>query len=150
MQLASTHDARRPDPFATLLTVDPAHNQIDLALLNWAAWLRGSGGSPQESPMFRLYRSSFARGGYGQLTRAAAVHSGLAVDVERIMRQLPERHRDVLVGWYVERAAPWNLARNVGITKDELAPTLHDARTMAKNRMRSTYGERWHALLPQE
>ncbi len=148
--LATQPDTRRPDPFATLLTVDPAHNEIDLALLNWAAWLRGSGASPQESPMFRLYRSSFARGGYGQLTRSAPVQSELAVNLERIMRLLPHRHRDVLVGWYVEGVVPGQLARRLSIRYDELRPTLHDARTMARNRMRSTYGERWAASLRQE
>lgn len=137
----------KTDPFATMLVVDPEHQEIDRALLNWAAWLRGSGPSRQESPMFRLYRSSFARGGYGQTTRAAPVQSEQAVNVEKIMRMLPEVQRGVLVGWYVGAKPPAVLCRLLGIRYDGLAGTLRDARTTAKNNMVRSYGARWAAQL---
>ena len=135
----------KPDPFATLLVVDPDHDDIDRALLNWAAWLRGSGASPQESPMFRLYRSSFARGGYGQTTRAPPVQSEPAFNVEKIMRLLPEVHRGVLVGWYVLAKPPAVLCKLLEIRYDDLAGTLRDARTMAKDNMLRSYGVKWAA-----
>jgi len=133
----------KTDPFATLLVVDPDHDDIDRALLNWAAWLRGSGASPQESPMFRLYRCSFARSGYGQTTRAPPVQAAAAVNVEKIMRLLPELHRGVLVGWYVRAKPPAVLCRLLAIRYDGLAGTLRDARTMAKDNMLRSYGVRW-------
>ena len=141
------HDTRRPDPFAGLLTIDPAHDEIDRALLNWAAWLRGNGRAAAESPMFRLYRSSHARSPYGQLTQAGLTITSLALNVERVMRELPEKHRAVLVGWYVWRSAPWVLARQLAIRNCELQPMLHDARTMARNRMALSHGARWAAKL---
>ena len=138
----------RVDPFATLLTIDPAHDDIDRALLNWAAWLKFSGPSQKESPMFRLYRSSaMARGSYGQTTRAAPAKREHAVNLEKIMRDLSELHHKLLEGWYLWNRQPGPLCKSLGIRYDELARALHDARTMAKNLMRARCGERWAAGL---
>lgn len=70
-----------------------------------------------------------------------------AVNVEKIMRLLPELHRGVLVGWYVGAKPPAVLCRLLAIRYDGLAGTLHDARTMTKNNMLRSYGARWAAQL---
>lgn len=123
------------DPFADLLRIPPEHEAIDAELLNWATWARSGRGHAAMSPMFRMFRSNFARGEYGVPTAAPTVDTSSALDTERAIRRMPETHRGVLRGWYVYRLAPWTLCRRLGLHSCALQQTLHDARTMARNIM---------------
>jgi len=134
----SSHERRalrQADPSADWLTIDPDQREIDTQLANWARWVAGRPASVT-CPMFRLMRSNFARASYGAPTAMASVDSQAAMRVEKSMRYLPERARELLKGFYVLEAHPRRLCRFLGINIRDLAGELNAARRMLVNILR--------------
>jgi len=126
------------DQFADILSVPPEHDAIDRELLNWASWVANRGSTARVSPMFRMFRSNMARGGYGDLTLAPPAEAPRALAVEHSIRLVPELHCALLRGWYVGRMPPIVLCRRLAIAPRELKQALHDARSMLANVMRQS------------
>lgn len=122
----------RGDPFATIHSV-PAHlRDVDAELVAWAIWCRGRPAA-NTSPMFRLFRRSYARGEYGAPTVVPPTNAPRALLIERQMRHLPHATRDVLRGWYVYGMTPNKLARRLAVRAELLAHELNRARLMVRN-----------------
>jgi hypothetical protein len=126
---------RQADPSADWLHVPTELRDIDDALVAWGRWCAGRP-SPETSPMFRLFRQTFARASYGAPTPRPSVDAGAALKLEKVMRYLPERARQLLRGWYVLEAHPRRLCRFVGIRPSDLAGELNAARRMVVNLLR--------------
>lgn len=130
MRIRSSAAVERPHPFDTIERVPEAHQAVDAELRNWGRWACSESRPDTTSPMFRLFRASHARGAYGAPTPAPAVESHKALRIERVVRELPELHRQVIRGWYVVQARPHQLCRVLGVRPDTLARLLDDGRSM--------------------
>lgn len=142
---------RRPNPFADYLIVPSKHLAIHRELCNWGHWnewkRRPAGGSGAESPMFRMFRSSFARGEYGAPTQAPSPRTEEAADVEQALHKVPELHREALKGFYVDQARPQQIMRILRRTSprlqdDMLMVLLHDGRGLAATYLPLVRGEK--------
>ena len=109
----------------------PEHQaQIHGRLLNWAAWCAGRSGSAV-SPMFRSYRSTDVW---------AAPEAGNPVDgidaatIAKAVIALPENHRHATNWSYVRPVAPARACRSLGVTMEDLAQLVIDARQFLINR----------------
>lgn len=128
MYAAEPVGMRRPDVFADIHVIPPEHKAVDAELAEWGSWLRLRRWSADQSPMFRLFRSSETRAEYGALTAEPTPQAAQAMQVEAAVRALPDLSRAALRGWYFRQLPPWRLARDLGIRKVELQQVLDDAR----------------------
>ena len=111
----------------------PHHQrEIDARLANWAKWSYGRAGATA-SPMFRLYRSSDAAQQYGAQT-AEKVDAIDAQRMQKAITALPAKHRQALSWAYIKRTNPRKAAASLGLTMQELADMVTDARQMLINR----------------
>lgn len=108
--------------------VHPEHEAIHDRLLNWARWCRGSRGQ-NVHPMFRQYRND-----YWEPSPAPSCSNVLdAVEVQKIMKDLPERHRIALQWFYVVKCGPRRICMALGESTSGLETLVHNGRAMAKN-----------------
>ena len=108
--------------------VDPAHREIDARLHNWGRWCNGTA-APSSCPMFRLTPSApRARGevAYG----SDAVDRADAAQIGKAVQALPPKHRASINWSYVKPVSPKKAAMGIGVSIDELALLLRDARQM--------------------
>jgi hypothetical protein len=64
------------------------------------------------------------------------VDANAALKIEKVMRYLPERARELLRGWYVLEAHPRRMCRLLVIRPSDLAGELNAARRMLVNILR--------------
>lgn len=108
------------------------HLEVHAALENWARWVRVRPHGWQVSPMFRQYRSN----GW-QWERPAIrleVDMPAAVEMEKAVSGLPEKHRAAVRWCYVFAGHPARMARELGVSKQGLCDLIASGRTMLKNR----------------
>lgn len=118
----------------------PAH-QIHMhdRLLNWARWCgTGVHEASEESPTWRLYRSTDANQGdgqrYGLRATAVAVDARDAMVVGKAVSFLPEPHRLALHWYYIRPVSPRRACQAIGTTAAGLLRYVLDGRHMLINR----------------
>lgn len=113
--------------------VEEKHHAIDARLRNWGRWLHGSE-PPSISPMFRMYRSTARARGAEHTWATSSVDGPDAARIGRYVGLLPMDHRRALNWCYVKPVNPRRAAQELGVTLDELARLLRNARQMMVNR----------------
>lgn len=112
--------------------VSESHREIDLALTQWARWVRVKPSGWQTHPMFRQYRSHAWQ--WEAPIVQAAINTLEAHKTEKAVSALPEKHRDAVRWSYVFRNNPIQMARRLGVSKEGLLALVVDGRTMLINR----------------
>lgn len=109
----------------------PSHqHEVDERLINWARWCRPNHRA-SVLPMFRLYKPYL----YPERGASSPIDSKEAVEVQKCMAYLPEKHR-YAVGWcYVIRSNPARAARDLGVSTQGLMDLINQGRDMVKNRL---------------
>jgi DNA-directed RNA polymerase specialized sigma24 family protein len=102
------------------------------SLQNWARWVRVRPHGWQVSPMFRQYRSHAWQ--WERPAIADPVDVIGAVEMEKAVSQLPEKHRTAIRWSYVMCSHPARMARELGVTKQGLMDLVNTARLMLRNR----------------
>jgi DNA-directed RNA polymerase specialized sigma24 family protein len=110
--------------------VPPEQSAIHERLVNWERWQRG-GNAGNVHPMFRQYRPA----GYAEASAPSTVNALDAVEVQKVMKDIPERHRIAVQWFYILRTSPTKVCQAVGCSKEGLAVLIEDGRTMIKNRL---------------
>lgn len=105
--------------------------EIHDRLANWAKWARG-GNSGNVHPMFRQYRND-----YWEPTPPMAQADTLdAVEVQKVMKDIPEKQRIAVQWCYILRTGPTKFCRELGVSKDGLMALINQGRTMIVNRLK--------------
>jgi DNA-directed RNA polymerase specialized sigma24 family protein len=108
------------------------HLAIHALLENWARWVRVRPHGWQVSPMFRQYRShawQWERPAIADQTNVME-----AVEMEKTISGLPEKHRAAIRWCYVFAGHPARMARELGVSKQGLCDLIAAGRTMLQNR----------------
>jgi hypothetical protein len=112
--------------------VAPQHEAVDERLRAWAAWVRVRPHGWQVAPMFRQYRSNAWQWERPELK--ASINIPEAVEMEKAVSLLPEKHREAIRWVYVWRDSPVATAKRLAVTKQGLLDLIHAGRAMLKNR----------------
>lgn len=104
------------------------HGQLE----NWARWVRVRPHGWQVSPMFRQYRSHAWQ--WERPPIADPVNIPEAVEMEKAVSLLPEKHRTAVRWNYVMCGHPARVARDLGVSKQGLLDLVNAARVMLRNR----------------
>ena len=114
--------------------IDARHDAINLRLEQWARWVTPRPQAWKMQPMFRLYK---APPQWEPRELRVEVNPNEAMEIERIVAQLPETHRLALRWYYV---FPWvsvgKVRQAAGQTREGLYRLVVDSRDMVKNRLR--------------
>lgn len=110
--------------------VKPEHEAIHDRLINWARWCKGSN-SGNVHPMFRQYRNDYWEPAPAQ-TSSNVID---AVEVQKIMKDIPEPQRIALQWFYVVKCGPRKFCMALGESMAGLETLVHNGRAMAKNRL---------------
>ncbi len=113
--------------------VDPKHHAIDARLINWARWVK-PGRQNWVSPMFAQYRSKAWQ--WERPEVKDPLNTLDAMEIERAVGALPDKHRTAIRWAYVIRCTPSVIFRALGVNADELSRYLHDGRQMLQNNLR--------------
>lgn len=108
------------------------HIAIHERLESWARWVRVRPVGWQVAPMFRQYRSKAWQWHVPEMK--APVNIPEALEVEKAVSLLPEKHREAIRWFYVFGGDPAGMARRLGATKQGLCDLVSAGRTMLKNR----------------
>lgn len=108
-------------------------NQADIndRLINWARWCHSGSGRGGVLPMFRGYRPYI----YPERDVSIPIDSKDAVEVQKTMAHLPERHRLAVQWCYVVRNNPMRMCNHLVVSRSGLMALITDGRTMVKNRL---------------
>lgn len=105
--------------------------EIHDRLINWAKWARGSRGS-NVHPMFRQYRND-----YWEPAAPQSYSDTLdAVKVQKVMKDVPEKHRIAVQWCYIARSNPTKACKDLGVSKAGLMELIDDGRAMIRNRLK--------------
>lgn len=108
--------------------IKPEHEAIHQRLENWARWCKGSN-SGNVHPMFRQYRN-----GYWEPAPTPTSSNVIdAVEVQKIMKDIPEPQRIAIQWFYVKPGSPKKVCFALGVNKRDLLELIHQGRTMMKN-----------------
>jgi hypothetical protein len=133
----------RVDWFDGMTEVPEAQREIDVALANWAAWLRPSGGRAEVSAMFRQAQSTArARAQYTVAARITA-DAQSARAMEEAVRRLPSECHAVLKWFYVTGGSPYKAARLIGIQPEFLVSSLRNARVRVAPLYETELARKW-------
>lgn len=121
------------EEFVDFFIVRPEHERIDAKLHQWAAWVRVRPHGWQVAPMFRQYRSKAWQ--WERPEPKPAVNIPEAVEMEKAVSQLPEKHREAVRWVYVFGGSPVAMARELGVSKGGLLDLIQAGRTMIKNKV---------------
>lgn len=114
-------------PAVDFAYVRPEHKAIDARLANWSRWARGRGRGPAVSLLGRLYRAP--RQDWRTVPQAVCPVDAIdAALVERAVVGLPAKHRMAVCWSYIAASNPRRAAHTIGVTMQELADLVHDAR----------------------
>lgn len=122
------------------------HRGVDQRLQAWARWVRVRPHGWQVQPMFRQYRPEAWEARENRRTPTAAVNTLEAVDMEKALSNLPDKHKDALRWVYLwstvtaseARMNGWpytvsDIRRHLGATKQDLGELIARGRTMLVN-----------------
>lgn len=110
--------------------IPPEQLPIHERLVNWERWQRG-GNAGNVHPMFRQYRPQ----GYAEPIAPSTVNSLDAVEVQKVMKDIPERQRIAVQWFYILRTNPTRACKAIGCSHEGLKALIEDGRTMIKNRL---------------
>ena len=105
---------------------------IHQRLLDWARWVRVRPHGWQTAPMFRQYRSHAWQ--WERPTVTSQVNIPDALEIEKAVSLLPEKHRDAIRWHYVWCSGPVAMAKRLGVSKQGLADLVRVGRVMLQNR----------------
>jgi DNA-directed RNA polymerase specialized sigma24 family protein len=108
------------------------HLAIHERLESWARWVKVRPHGWQCSPMFRQYRSKAWQ--WERPDVKASTNIPEAVEMEKAVSLLPEKHREAIRFAYVWCGSPVAMAKRLGVTKHGLLELIHAGRTMLVNR----------------
>jgi DNA-directed RNA polymerase specialized sigma24 family protein len=108
------------------------HLAIHARLESWARWVRVRPHGWQVAPMFRQYRSKAWQWEMPEVKPTLNIPE--AVEMEKAVSQLPEKHREAIRWVYVWRDSPVATAKRLAVTKQGLLDLIHAGRAMLKNR----------------
>lgn len=114
--------------------VSEAHADIHNRLELWARWVKPRKAGWTVSPMFRQYRSHAWQWETPEVR--ATINILDAVEIEKAVAQLPEKHKCAIRWNYVFKSSPVAMARQLGVSKEGLADLVRVGRTMLENRMK--------------
>ena len=113
------------------------HEAVDARLTEWSRWVRVKPQGWSVQPMFRGYQSK-ARHWDIEPHIPLTINTIAAHEVEKVVSQLPERHRTALRWAYVWPGLHVNaVQRALGVTQDALGALLTDGMDMVANRLRA-------------
>lgn len=119
------------DDFVDFFAVDDRHLDIHARLEAWSRWVRVRPHGWQVAPMFRQYRSKAWQ--WEMPDVKAQVNIPDAVEMEKAVSQLPEKHREAIRFAYVWCDSPISTARRLRVTKAGLLELIHAGRAMLNN-----------------
>lgn len=138
----------RRDDHIDFHAVADHHIRVHERLIAWSTWVRPRPYGWHVAPMFRQYRPDGWEGRESRRTPKAAVNVPEAIEVEKAVAQLPEKHREAIRWCYfwsamssVEAKAngwehgPAGMCRRLGVSKSGLLELLQSARTMVRNKL---------------
>lgn len=108
------------------------HLEVHARLEAWARWVRVRPHGWQIAPMFRQYRSKSWQ--WERPEPRESVNVPEAVEMEKAVSLLPEKHRTAIRFVYVFCGGPGKVCRDLGVSKQGLLDLVHGGRTMLKNR----------------
>lgn len=117
------------------------HDYINHRLEEWARWVRVRQTGWFIQPMFRMYQSKARQ--WDENPHIPVAINGLdALEIERAVSILPEKHRSAIRWAYV---FPWipvkKIQRELAMTHEALCSAVNDGRDMVKNRLKQTVDE---------
>lgn len=125
--------------FPDFFMVRAEHKDIHEQLINWRRVVAVHGQSADCSPIFRLSREAVEDIPDWQLwvtvDKPAAPDLQAGWKMEKMVRNLPEKHRDAIRWHYVRRTDPRKQARLLAVTVSVLHDLVHDGRSILKNRL---------------
>ena len=106
--------------------------EINERLEEWAKWVRVKPQAWATHPMFRQYRSKAWQ--WEMPVVQIPVNIIHALEVEKAVSALPEKHRDAIRWAYVFAYIPDNvIRRSLGLTREDLAKVIINGRSMLNN-----------------
>jgi DNA-directed RNA polymerase specialized sigma24 family protein len=124
----------RRDDHIDFFVVQDGHLAIHRRLEAWASWVRVRPHGWQVAPMFRQYRSKAWQ--WHEKVLSTPPNIPEALEVERAVSVLPEKHRTAIRWCYVMGGGPLRVARDLGVSKGGLLDLIHVGRQMLVNRLR--------------
>lgn len=106
---------------------------VDLKLRNWARWLK-PGKQSWISPMFAQYRCKGWQ--WERPAIADPINILDAVDMEKAVHALPDKHRHAIRWAYVFKSSPAIVFRVLGVNQSSLMLLIRDGRQMLINRQK--------------
>lgn len=122
----------RREPWVDYFSVRPEHEAIDARLQSWARWVRVRPHGWQTAPMFRQYRSHAWQ--WHERVPRTPVNVLEAVEMEKAVSALPDKHRAAIRFCYVWCGSPGAFARVLGVSKAGLLQLIEEGRQMLVNR----------------
>lgn len=123
----------RRDDYIDFFAVPDHHLAIHTRLEAWSRWVKVRPHGWQIQPMFRNCRSNWRQ--WHQPILKDPVNIPEALEIERVVSLLPDKHRTALRWCYVTCSDPARMARHLGVSGQGLADLVSEARTMVKNRL---------------
>lgn len=113
--------------------IDARHDAVNIRLESWARWVQVRPQPWKSQPMFRLYKPPPQWEPRELKVEANPIE---CMEIERIVAQLPDRHRHALRWFYVyPYISDSRIRREVAETRQGLYQLLADSRDMVKNRL---------------
>jgi DNA-directed RNA polymerase specialized sigma24 family protein len=112
--------------------VDDRHLEVHARLESWARWVRVRPQGWQVAPMFRQYRSHSWQWHTPDIKQSINIPE--AVEMEKAVSLLPEKHREAIRFCYVFAGSPVATAKRLGVSKQGLLDLIRSGRTMLINR----------------
>lgn len=122
----------RRDDHVDYFLVHENHLEVHAKLESWARWVRVRPHGWQIAPMFRQYRSKAWQ--WERPEPRPSMNIPEAVEMEKAVSLLPEKHRTALRFAYVFCGSPTRVCRDLAVTKQGLMDLIHGGRAMLKNR----------------
>jgi hypothetical protein len=108
--------------------------EIATRLEHWAIWVNPRQCVWRTQPMFRQYRSHAWQWERPELK--VQINGIEAMEIEKLVCQLPEKNRDAIRWAYVFTFIPVNIVRReLGVTREGLASLIVNGRDMLKNKL---------------
>jgi hypothetical protein len=123
----------RRDEHVDYFPVHDNHLEVHRRLEAWASWVRVRPHGWQVAPMFRQYRSKAFQWHVPELREPLNIPE--AVEMEKAVSLLPEKHREAIRWAYVWRDSPVATAKRLAVTKQGLLDLIHAGRQILRNRV---------------
>ena len=111
-------------------TVQPEHEAIHGRLKNWSRWVTVRG-MHWIGPIWKLGKSNGRQ--WDEPVLRAEVDTLDAVEIEKAVSRLPEKHRSAVRWAYVFKDSPARNCREMGVSMEGLDALVRSGRTMLKN-----------------